>query len=198
MALVRFIIGLSFAALSLVSCNDGSSLQRYLVDKQDDDKYLKIDIATSLLESEDADFTEEQREILNTIKKVNVVAYPVKGENAASYEAERAELKKILDNEKYKLLGKISSNGGNLTMKYLGEEDAIDEVIVFASDKERGFAVFRLLGENMKPGQMLKLMNSIDSGDLDVSALKGIGDMFKDNSTDGDDIADEIKKELAD
>jgi hypothetical protein len=198
MNLVKFIVGISLAAVALVSCNDGTSLQQYLVDKQDDDKYLKIDIATSLLESDDADFTEEQREILNTIKKVNVVAYPVKGENADSYDAERAELKKILDDEKYKLLGKISSDGSNMTMKYLGEEDAIDEVIIFASDKERGFAVFRLLGDDMKPGQMLKLMNSIDSGDLDVSALKGIGDMFKDNSADGDEIADQIKKELAD
>jgi hypothetical protein len=178
MTLVKFIVGLSLAALSLISCADGSSLQRYLVDKQDDDKFLKIDIATSLLESDDADFTEEQKQILNTIKKVNVVAFPLNGKNASDYEAERAELAKILDNEKYVLLGKVSSNGSMMTMKYLGEEDAIDEVIIFASDDERGFAVFRLLGEDMKPGQMLKLMNSINSGDLDVSALSGIGDLF--------------------
>ncbi len=198
MVLVRFLIGLSLAAISLVSCADGSSLQRYLVDKQDDDKFLKVDIATSLLESDDADFTEEQKEILSTIKKVNVVAFPLKGKNAADYEAERAELAKILDNEKYVLLGKVSSNGSMMTMKYMGEEDAIDEVIIFASDDERGFAVFRLLGDNMKPGQMLKLMNSINSGDFDVSALNGIGDMFSDNRTDGDEIIDEIKDELAD
>jgi hypothetical protein len=184
MVLVRFIVGISLAAISLISCADGSSLQRYLVDKQDDDKFLKVDIATSLLESDDADFTEEQKEILNTIKKVNVVAFPLKGKNASDYEAERAELAKILDNEKYVLLGKVSSNGSMMTMKYLGEEDAIDEVIIFASDEERGFAVFRLLGDNMKPGQMLKLMNSINSGDFDVSALNGIGDMFKDDNND--------------
>jgi hypothetical protein len=198
MVLVRFIVGISLAALSLVSCADGSSLQRYLVDKQDDDKFLKVDIATSLLESDDADFTEEQREILETIKKVNVVAFPLKGKNAADYETERTELAKILDNEKYILLGKVSSNGSMMTMKYLGEEDAIDEVIIFASDDERGFAVFRLLGDNMKPGQMLKLMNSINSGDLDVSALNGIGDIFNDNSTGSDEIVEEIKAELAD
>jgi hypothetical protein len=198
MVLVRFLIGLSLAAISLVSCADGSSLQRYLVDKQDDDKFLKVDVATSLLESDDADFTEEQKEILSTIKKVNVVAFPLKGKNAADYEAERAELAKILDNEKYVLLGKVSSNGSMMTMKYMGEEDAIDEVIIFASDDERGFAVFRLLGDNMKPGQMLKLMNSINSGDFDVSALNGIGDMFSDNSADGDEIIDQIKDELAD
>ncbi len=191
--LVRFLVGISVAALALVSCNDGTSLQRYLVDKQDDDKYVKLDIATSLFESDDANFTEEQKEILSTIKKVNVVAFPLKGENAADYETERAELAKILDNEKYVLLGKVNSNGSKMTMKYLGEEDAIDEVIIFASDDTRGFAIFRLLGDDMKPGQMLKLMNSINSGDLNLSALSGIGDMFEDEfDTQNTDTADEI------
>lgn len=194
--LVRFLVGISVAALALVSCNDGSSLQRYLVDKQDDDKYLKLDIATSLLESDDADFTEEQKEILGTIKKVNVVAFPIKGENAAAYEEERAELAKILDNEKYVLLGKVNSNGSKMTMKYLGEEDAIDEVIIFASDDERGFAVFRLLGDDMKPGQMMKLMNSINSGDLDLNALNGIGDMFKEEFDDKNDESVVEKNEI--
>ncbi|MBT8263626.1 MAG: DUF4252 domain-containing protein [Bacteroidia bacterium] len=197
MVLVRFIVGLSLAAISLVSCADGSSLQRYLVDKQDDDKFLKVDIATSLLESDDADFTEEQKEILETIKKVNVVAFPLKGKNAEDYTAERAELAKILDNEKYVLLGKVSSNGSMMTMKYLGEEDAIDEVIIFASDDERGFAVFRLLGDNMKPGQMLKLMNSINSGDFDVSALNGIGDIFSESGGETDNNT-ELIDEIAD
>jgi tRNA(Ile2) C34 agmatinyltransferase TiaS len=61
----------------------------------------------------------------------------------------------------------------------LGEEDAIDEVIVFASDSDKGFAVFRLLGDNMRPGDMIKLMNSIDNGDIDVSKFSGIGELFE-------------------
>lgn len=184
MVLVRYFIGFVLAAMALVSCDSSGSLQRYLVDKQDDDKFLKVDIATSLLESDDADFTEEQREILNTVKKINVVAYPLKGKNAADYDTERQELKDIIDQEKYTLLGSFTSNGTYATMKYLGEEDAIDEVIIFASDAEKGFAVFRLLGDDMKPGQMLKLMNSLDSGDMDLSALGGLGDMFNDTYND--------------
>ena len=50
---------------------------------------------------------------------------------------------------------------------------------MFASDVEKGFAVFRLLGENMRPDQMIKLMNSIDNGDIDVSKLSGIGELFQ-------------------
>ena len=179
--LIRYIVGMTLVAMSMMSCSGDGSLQRYLVDKQDDSNFVKLDIATSLFEGEQANFTEEQREILNTIKKVNVVAFPNKGNSTPEYQEELAKLNRILDNEKYVLLGKVSSDGSKMTMKYLGEEDAIDEVIIYASDDSRGFAVFRLLGENMKPGQMLKLMNSIEKGDLDVSSLTGIGELFGDS-----------------
>jgi hypothetical protein len=177
--IVKYILALGMLAASAMSCGDGTSLQRYLVDKQDDDNFIKVDIATSLFTSDDANFTQEQKDILKTIKKVNVVAFPNKGNLSPEYQAEQAKLNQILDNEKYILLGKVSSDGSRMTMKYLGEEDAIDEVIIYASDDERGFAVFRLLGDDMKPGQMMKLMNSIEKGDLDVSALSGIGELFQ-------------------
>lgn len=180
MALIKYTTALVFAALALVSCNSNQSLQRYLVDKQEDERYIKLDIAASLLQSDNADFTEEQTAILNTIKKVNVVAYPVKGENAAEYESEKAALKAIIEQDQYKTLMKAGNNKTGMSLKYLGEEDAIDEVIVFVSDQEKGFAVFRLLGEDMRPDQMIKLMNSIDNGDVDVSQLSGIGELFSD------------------
>lgn len=196
MALLRYAIGITIAALTLLSCDDGTSLQRYLVDKQEDDKFVKVDIATSLLQSDESNFTEEQQEILNTIKKVNVVAYPLKGGNMAEYETEMQKLSKIIDQEKYILLSSINSNGTKATLKYLGDEQAIDEVIIFAKDDERGFAVFRLLGDDMKPGQMVKLLTSIDSGDLDVSALSGIGELFADDDFKTEEEVDEEIEQL--
>ncbi len=179
MVLVKYFTALVLAVLALTSCSD-KSLQKYLVEKQDDDKFVKMDIAASLLEGVNSDFTPEQREILKTIKKVNVVAYPIKDGDTADYLKERQELKNILDQEKYKELTRIKSNDWDATLKYTGEEDAIDEVIVFASDQRKGFAVFRLLGENMRPDQMLQLMKSAEKGDLDVSQLNGFGKIFKD------------------
>jgi hypothetical protein len=180
MTLTRYIIGISLAAIALFSCSDGESLQRYLVDKQDDDKFLKIDVAASLLQTDSNSLTQEEKDILATVKKINVVAYPIKDDNNEDYDAERKQLRDIIGQEKYKTLMKYGSNKKGATLKYLGEEDAIDELIVFASDDERGFALFRLLGDDMQPDQMIKLMNSIDKGDVDVSALKSIGDLFGD------------------
>lgn len=179
MVLVKYFMALLLGAMALISCSD-KSLQKYLVEKQDDDKFVKMDIAASLLQGRNNNFTQEEKDILSTIKKVNVVAYPIKDDDTADFEKERNELKDILDQEQYKELTRIKSDNWNATLKYSGEEDAIDEVIVFASDDKRGFAVFRLLGENMRPDQMLKLMKSAERGDLDVSQLEGFGEIFKD------------------
>jgi len=179
MVLVKYLMALVIAAAALTSCSD-KSLQKYLVEKQDDDKFVKMDVAASLLQGNTSNFTQEEKDILNTIKKVNVVAYPIIEGDTADYVKERQELKEILDQKQYKELTRIKSNEWNATLKYTGEEDAIDEVIVFASDDSRGFAVFRLLGENMRPDQMMKLMKSAERGDLDVSKLSGFGEIFKD------------------
>ncbi|MDP2687464.1 MAG: DUF4252 domain-containing protein [Aequorivita sp.] len=179
MVLVKYFMALLLGAMTLISCSD-KSLQKYLVEKQDDDKFVKMDIAASLLQGRNSNFTQEEKDILSTIKKVNVVAYPIKENDTADFEKERNELKAILDQDQYKELTRIKSDNWNATLKYSGEEDAIDEVIVFASDDNRGFAVFRLLGENMRPDQMLKLMKSAERGDLDVSKLEGFGEIFKD------------------
>lgn len=183
MILIKYVLGLGLAALTLFSCSNEKSLQRYLVDRQDDDSFLKMDIAASLLQTDNNNLSQEEKDILETVKKINVVAYPIKGENAADYEVKRQELKDIIDQEQYKMLMKYRSNKQGATLKYIGEEEAIDEIIVFASDDEKGFALFRLLGEKMEPAKMMKLMKAIEKGDLDVSKLESIGNIFQDKQS---------------
>lgn len=178
MILIKYVLGIGLAALTLFSCSNEQSLQRYLVDRQDDDAFLKVDIAASLLQADSDNLSQEEKDILATVKKINVVAYPIKGENAADYEIKRQELKDIIDQKQYKTLMKYGSNKQGAILKYLGEEDAIDEIIVFASDDEKGFALFRLLGDKMEPAKMMKLMNAIEKGDVDISKLKSIGSIF--------------------
>ena len=75
--------------------------------------------------------------------------------------------------------GKImGSNKQGATLKFTGDEEAVDEFIVYASDNERGFAIFRLIGDDMEPDSLIKLLTSIDKGDVEVSQLKMVGDMF--------------------
>jgi hypothetical protein len=178
MILIKYILGIGLAALTLFSCSNKESLQRYIVDRQDDDSFLKIDIAASLLQTDSANLSQEEKDILKTIKKINVVAYPIEEGNVSAYEVKMQVLKTILDQDRYKTLMKYGSNKEGATLKYVGIEDAIDEIIVFVRDDEKGFALFRLLGDDMRPEQMIKLMTAIEKGDVDISKLNSIGKIF--------------------
>jgi hypothetical protein len=178
MILIKYILGIGLAALTLFSCSNKESLQRYIVDRQDDDSFLKIDIAASLLQTDSANLSQEEKDILKTIKKINVVAYPIEEGNVSAYEVKMQVLKTILDQDRYKTLMKYGSNKEGATLKYVGLEDAIDEIIVFVRNDEKGFALFRLLGDDMRPEQMIKLMTAIEKGDVDISKLNSIGKIF--------------------
>lgn len=178
MILIKYILGIGLAALTLFSCSNKESLQRYIVDRQDDDSFLKIDIAASLLQTDSANLSQEEKDILKTIKKINVIAYPIDEGNVSAYEVKMQVLKTILDQDRYKTLMKYGSNKDGATLKYVGLEDAIDEIIVFVRDDEKGFALFRLLGDDMRPEQMIKLMTAIEKGDVDISKLNSIGKIF--------------------
>lgn len=179
MKLNKFIGVLILGATIFSACSE-KSLQKYLVEKQDDDKFVKIDLATSLLQGKNSDFSEAEKDILKTIKKINIVAYPIKKGDTADFQKEKKELTDILDQERYKELTRFKSNSWDATLKYTGEEDALDEVIVFASDNRKGFAVFRLLGDNMRPDQMLQLMRAAERGEMDILKVGGFTEIFRD------------------
>lgn len=177
-AIIKLVTATVLMVMTLMSCSNEQSLQKYLVEKQDDDKFMKIDLATSLLQADGNTLSEDEKNVLKTVKKINVVAYPLAEGNTADYEAEKQNIAKLLSQEKYKTLMKMGSNNLGATLKYVGEENSIDEIIVLASDDTKGFAVFRLLGDNMRPGDMIKLMTSIEKGDVDIKSLQSIGDLF--------------------
>lgn len=177
-AIVKYITVAALALFSLMSCNNEASLQQYLVAKQDDDAFVKVDLPSSLLDSEESASDAEQKEILKTVKKVNIVAYPIKNGNLAQYQIEKDKVNTILADDMYKMLSKMKSNNMDVTLKYVGDDDAIDEVIIFASSEEKGFAVLRLLGKNMRPEKMLQLVNSLDKSNVDMSQMSMITNMF--------------------
>ena len=57
-----------------------------------------------------------------------------KNNNQDIYQEEKATMETILKDEKYKVLMRFGSSGKNVKVMYLGEQDAIDEVIVYAND----------------------------------------------------------------
>ncbi|MDT0644734.1 DUF4252 domain-containing protein [Zunongwangia sp. F363] len=173
-----FILGC--AVLTLVfACDNKTSLQEYYVENQEDNQFLALDVPAGMFTNSEG-LDEEQRATLQTVKKINLLAYPVKDGND-KFEAEMAELEGILSDEKYQLLIKYGSGERKAEVYFTGDEDAVDELIVYGYDKSKGLGVARVLGDNMNPGDLLKLMNSMKKGDVNVEGLSAIGDVFMDS-----------------
>ena len=167
-------------SLGLVSCNNETSLQEYYVEHQNDKQYLAFDIPASLLTGDNSKLTAEQKATLETIRKVNILGFPKKEDNQAEYEAEKEKLSGILKAEKYKQLMRYGGNNRKAELYYLGEEDAIDEIIVFGSDDEKGFGIARVTGEDMNPEDIIRLFKSFEKGELNVDGLPNLDGVFKD------------------
>lgn len=171
---------LTVFTVAMVSCDNETSLQEYYVENQNNKQFLALDIPASLLTGEQMNLTAEQRATLETIRKVNLLGFPMNDKNQDSYEEEKSKITGILKSEKYRPLIKYGGDNRNAELYYLGEEDAIDEFIIFGADEEKGFGVARVLGEDMKPEDLIRLLRSFEEGELNVQGLQNFSTMFKD------------------
>lgn len=172
---IKFLIVLIFAGI-LVSCENEPSLQKYYVENQEDSDFLGLDIPTSMFANMDS-MDAEQKATLNTVKKLNLLAFKAET-NRAKFEEEKARLDNIFKDEKYQLLMKYGGGNRKAALYFTGEEDAIDELIVYGYDNDKGLGVARVLGENMDPQQIMKLMKSMDKEDINVEGIKDITEFW--------------------
>ncbi|SDL67151.1 protein of unknown function [Salinimicrobium catena] len=176
----KTVLILVLLTLGLVSCENETSLQEFYVENQNDKQYLAFDIPASLLTGENSKLTAEQKATLETIRKVNILGFPKKAENEDAFREEQEKLSNILKSDKYNLLMKYGGGDRKAELYYMGEEDAIDELIVFGSDEEKGFGIARVTGDDMNPEAIIKLFRSFEKGELDVQGLQNFNTMFKD------------------
>ncbi|WP_034892035.1 DUF4252 domain-containing protein [Gillisia sp. Hel_I_29] len=174
-------IGLAVVAVMMVSCNSNQSLQEYYVDNQGDKEFVAVDVPTSLFANTEA-LNEDQKRTLETVKKVNVIAIPKKPENQEKINIEKNNISKILKDEKYQLLMKFGGSSTKLEVYFTGNEEAVDEIIVYGYNDEKGMGIARVLGDNMNPSDILNLVSSMQKGDINMSGLKEITGIFADKS----------------
>ncbi|WP_300438896.1 DUF4252 domain-containing protein [Christiangramia sp.] len=182
---IKIIFGL-LGIVVLIACNNEQSLQKYYVENQEDTDFLALDVPTSMFTNSDS-LEAGEKETLESIKKINVLALK-KDENPEKFEQEKVKLDKIFENEKYQLLMKYGGGARKAELYFTGDDDAIDELIVYGYDNERGLGVARVLGENMNPQKIMELMRSLDGDDIDIEAIKGIGEIFEDTSNKKDSV----------
>jgi hypothetical protein len=177
---IKKLIAMLVLVATLTSCNQNQSLQVYFVDHELKPGFTTIDIPTSLLNIEVTNLTDEQKEAYKSIDKLNMLAFVVSEDNKAEYEVELIKVKEILNNPKYQELMRGGNNtDGKFSVKFIGEEDRIDELIIFGNANDRGFAIIRVLGNDMSANKVVKLYSALDTASIDESQITQFVDFFK-------------------
>ncbi|WP_121067639.1 DUF4252 domain-containing protein [Maribacter vaceletii] len=168
---------LAFVILLLVgACSSTQSLQEYYVDNSENPNFISFDVPASVLSLEKANLTDTQKEAIGSLKKLNILAFKKSKENEADFVAEKTQVKAILKNKKFTQLMKMNTSFGKATITYLGDEEAIDEVVIYGDNDEKGFALIRVLGDNMNPAHLVELIKAMEKSNYNgegFSKLKG-------------------------
>ncbi len=69
-----------------------------------------------------------------------------------------------------------AKEGGSIS--FIGDENNIEEVIVFANKNDAGFAVVRILGKDMNPTDIMNLISAIQHSKINMEQLKPLQEIM--------------------
>jgi len=159
-----------------ISCSGTPSLQKFLVEQQERNDIISFDLSASLLEGNKQFTGAKDLETLKSLKKINVLAYKITTTGANTYVTDTQTIKSILQSKKYQELMRFGKGSQGAKVYLVGDSEAVDEIIVFAKDKQTGWLILRVLGNNMQPEKIIQLMQKLDFNSMDLGKLK---DVFK-------------------
>lgn len=168
-----------FIALLLFSCSNEPSLQKYFVENSEKKDFIALDISSSILNLEKTKLSAEQKTALESFDKMNILAYKLDKNNQAEFKAESDKISTILKSEKYQELMKIGSGKDAASVSFVGDENNINEFILYAKKQDNGFAVVRILGKDMNPNNIMTMLSVLKSSNIDMEQLKPLQDLMK-------------------
>ena len=176
---IKNIVMSLFIVVALTSCNYGETLQSYFVDNQETPNFISVDIPVSFVSVENIELTKDQQEAYDSMDKLNMLAYTLSGDNEVEYKAELLKVQTLLKDEKYQELFRGgNSTDGKVIIKYIGDDDSIDELVIFGNANDKGFAIIRVLGSNMEPAKIMKLGSVVDKLSSDETAVNDVMGFF--------------------
>ncbi|WP_299107346.1 DUF4252 domain-containing protein [uncultured Winogradskyella sp.] len=165
---------------AFTSCNQGPTLQTYYVDNELKPGFVTFDIPKSIVEVEKLDMTEEQMEAYKSVDNLNVLTFLKEDTEAEDYKLELEKVNSLLKNPKYEeLMRGGNSKDGKFVVKFLGDVDNIEELIIFGSANNKGFMIARIIGDDMNAGKLMSLGTVLDKADIDEGQLSSLRDFFK-------------------
>ena len=179
---MKIIIKLSvMLSLFLMSCTSEPSLQKYFVEKSENKNFISFDVSPSILNVDQTKLSEEQKAALKSFEKMNVLAFKLNDKNQTDFSTERQEVNAILKDEKYQQLMKFGSGKEGASISYVGEDNHINEFILYGNKKDAGFAVVRILGKDMNPNNIMTLISIMKDSKMNLDQLKPLQDLMLKN-----------------
>ena len=171
-----FILLISFV---LYSCSNNATLQTYFVENSESTEFFTIDIAPSIIKTDALTLTNEETAALEAFKKMNILAFKKDSINENKYKSEMTKVKAILKDEQYESLIKYGSNTNGAALYFAGETDKIDEFVLVANQDEAGFAIVRILGDDMDVNHVMTLFQLLKKSNVDMEQLKPLQQFMK-------------------
>lgn len=167
------------SGILLWSCETKPTLQKYFVKNTESSNFVSVDLAPSIINTEKVTLTTAEKEALQSFEKMNILAFKTDSNDVANYDKEIKEVKSLLKDETYQQLMKVGSGNDGAAVYFIGEDEHIDEFVLLASKKENGFAVVRVLGNDMNPTHILNMLSLLKKSDMNLEQLKPLQELMK-------------------
>lgn len=165
--------------LLLASCTNEPSLQKYFVEKSKTKNFVTLDIAPNFVNTDSLTLTDGEKEALQSLEKLNILIFKTDSLDNGMYATERSNVSTLLKGDRYEQLMRFGSNKEGVSIYAVGEDDAIDEFVLFVHQQNNGFGVVRLLGDDMNPSNVMNMVMLMQKGNLNLDQLKPLQTMIK-------------------
>ena len=174
--LVILVCGIFF----MVSCQEKATLQKYFVKNTESSEFIALDLPPSLIKTDKFILTETENEALKSFNKMNILAFKSDSTKTVAYDKEITEVKTILKDKSYQQLMKADSGNDGGAIYFVGNDDEhIEEFVILVGKKENGFAVVRVLGNNMNPTHIFNMIGILQKSDVNLEQLKPLQELMK-------------------
>lgn len=145
--------------------------------------FLAVDLGADILKINKDELSKDEKEALNSFKKLNILAFRKNDDNEVLYRKEKEEVQSILKgNSTYEQLMSFGSGAQGASIYAVGNTDKISEFVIFGNQNEAGFAIVRIIGKNMSPNHIMNFMSVLEKSNFDKEQLKSFEEFFrKDN-----------------
>jgi hypothetical protein len=177
---MRIIVYLAIAvSLFFVGCSNEPTLQKFFVENSEKKDFIALDLSSNILKIDETKLSLEQKSALKSFDKMNIIAFQTNGKNEKEYLLEKDKINTILKDKEYQQLIKVGSGSDGASISFVGTEDKIDEFILFANKKDKGFGVVRVTGENMNANSIMTMLSLLKESNVDLEQLKPLEGLLK-------------------